>query len=105
MDTLTADMSAASNAQRREMALRRAYQRKLARKPTTLEKMLIARLVKAEIAELDAASTPDFYRANNIATKARAEFKALIAKPEPAPGDDPLRRYLADKYGTKEASA
>ena len=68
----------------RELTLKRAYQRQLARKPTVLEKQLIARLVKAEIAEHDATSTPDFYRASNIATKYRAEFRALISKPEPS---------------------
>jgi hypothetical protein len=97
MDTQTGDMSGATTAhQRRVMALRRAYQRLLAHKPTVLERALIDRLARAEAVALDpATTTADFYRADSIARKARAEFDRIIAKREPVPAAPlPLREQL-----------
>jgi FixJ family two-component response regulator len=90
-------MSAVSAAQQRRVAaLSRAYQRLLAHKPTVLEKALIDRLAKAEAVALDpATSTADFYRADSIARKARAEFDRIVAKRVPAPAAPlPLREQL-----------
>jgi hypothetical protein len=98
--------SASTDAQaRRELALRRAYQRQLRRKPTLLEKNLIARLVKAELRELDAESTPNWYRAHNIAEDCRAAFNALIAKADAKPATPDLRAYLLAKQSKQAASA
>lgn len=80
---------------RREATLRRAYQRILGRKPTVLERCLIDRLVKAEAAALDpATSVADFYRLDSIARRAKAEFQAIAAKPACEPVASPLHEYL-----------
>ena len=87
-----AAMSAASDAQgRRVLALKRAYQRALAHKPTLIQKTLIDRAAvltaKAEAAALDAAVTPnDLVRLDNKAERARAEmFKSFKREEEPVP--------------------
>lgn len=100
METLTGDKSAASAVQQRRVAaLRRAYQRLLGRKPTVLERALIDRVSRAEAVTLDlTTSTADFYRADSIARKARAEFDRIIAKRDNAPALGPsLAEYLASK--------
>ena len=94
------DISAPSSAQaRRLLALKRALQQQLNRRPTTLEKALMARLAKAEAGALDPSITvADFYRLDSIARKARAEFNAIIAaKAEPKPLT--LADYLREGAG------
>jgi hypothetical protein len=79
-------MSAASEAQaRRVMALKRAYQRELAHKPTLIQKTLIDRAAvltaKAEAAALDSSVTPnDLVRLDNRAEQARAEMFAAFGR-------------------------
>jgi hypothetical protein len=79
-------MSAASDPQaRRMLALKRAYQRELAHKPTLIQKTLIDRAatltVLAERAALDSSVTPnDLVRLDNKAERARHEmFEAEAA--------------------------
>jgi hypothetical protein len=99
-------MSAASEAQaRRVMALKRAYQRELAHKPTLIQKTLIDRAAvltaKAEAAALDPAVTPnDLVRLDNKAEQARAEMFESFAKRELV--HMPLREQLAIEVGHDE---
>ena len=105
MDQQTANMSVATELQRRVASLRRAYQRLLGRKPGTLERSLIDRLARAEAVALDpTTSTADFYRADNIARRARAQFDRIIAKRDHAPASGPsLAEYLASTHGNATA--
>lgn len=106
MEMQTTDKSAASAVQQRRVAaLRRAYQRLLGRKPGTLERSLIDRLARAEAVALDpTTSTADFYRADNIARRARAQFDRIIAKRDHAPASGPsLAEYLASTHGNATA--
>jgi len=84
-------MSAASEAQaRRVLALKRAYQRELAHKPTLIQKTLIDRAAvltaKAEAAALDPTVTAnDLVRLDNKAERARAEMFESIKREEELP--------------------
>jgi hypothetical protein len=85
-------MSALSDAQqRRVLALKRAYQRALAHKPTLIQKMLIDRAATltalAERAALDPAVTAnDLVRLDNKAERARAEmFASFGERKQPIP--------------------
>jgi hypothetical protein len=86
-----APMSAASEAQaRRVLALKRAYQRELAHKPTLIQKTLIDRAAvltaKAEAAALDPTVTAnDLVRLDNKAERARAEMFESIKREEELP--------------------
>jgi hypothetical protein len=81
-----ADMSPVCDAQaRRAAALRRAFQRELNHKPTTLQRTLIDRAViltaRAEIAALDPNTSPnDCVRLDGAAARARAAMFAVITK-------------------------
>lgn len=88
MDHKPADMSPVSAAQaRRVLALKRAFQRELGHKPTTIQKSLIDRAAvmtaKAEAAALDSTVTAnDCVRLDNTANRARAAmFDAFEARP------------------------
>jgi hypothetical protein len=87
-----AAISAASDAQaRRVLALRRAYQRELRHRPTTIQKALIDRAATltalAERAALDPAVTAnDLVRLDNKAERARAEmFDSFKREEGPVP--------------------
>jgi hypothetical protein len=75
---------------RRVLALKRAYQRELAHKPTTIQKTLIDRAATltalAERAALDPSVTAnDLVRLDNRAERARAEMFTSFARHEPHP--------------------
>jgi hypothetical protein len=92
------DMSAATDAQaRRVLALKRAFQRELRHRPTTLQRTLIDRAAimtaRAEIAASDPNTSPnDVVRLDGAASRARAAMFGAIAKREPARS---LDAYLA----------
>jgi hypothetical protein len=96
-----AAMSAPNDVQaRRVLALRRAYQRELAHKPTLIQKTLIDRAATltalAERTALDSAVTlDDLVRVDNKAAQARAEMFASFAKRERVPVGSDLDTYLA----------
>ena len=88
MESYPADKSAVSAAQaRRVLALKRAYQRELGHKPTTIQKSLLDRAAtmtaKSEAAALDPATTAnDCVRLDNAASKARtAMFDSFKTRP------------------------
>jgi hypothetical protein len=92
-----AAISAASDAQGRRMAaLKRAYQRELAHKPTLIQKTLIVRAATltalAERAALDPATTAnDLVRLDNKAERARAEmFASFGERKQPIPSLEEL---------------
>lgn len=97
-----ADKPAATSA---ELAIRRAYQRRLGRRPTTLERSLIERLARYETLALDpATSIADAYRLESVLRRARVEFDAITAKPEPAKlGPNSLAEYAASKRAAASA--
>jgi hypothetical protein len=101
------DKSATSTAQeRRAQALRRAFQRTLGHKPTTLQRTLMDRAAimtaRAEIAAADpATSANDCVRLDGAAARARAAmFEAIAAGQAKSKrlGPDSLRAYAASKY-------
>jgi len=92
-----AAISAASDAQaQRMLALKRAYQRELAHKPTLIQKTLIDRAATltalAERAALDPATTAnDLVRLDNKAERARAEmFASFGERKQPLPSLEEL---------------
>ena len=106
-----AAISAASDAQaRRMLALKRAYQRELAHKPTLIQKTLIDRAAvltaKAEAAALDPTTTAnDVVRLDHAAARARAEMFAMFAaKQEPNDGASDLDRYLQRRAAEDEVA-
>jgi hypothetical protein len=105
-------MSAASQAQvRRTLALKRAFQRELGRKPTCLQRTAIDRAAtltaKAEAAALDPLTTAnDVVRLDRAAARARAEMFAMFAaKREPDDGASDLDRYLQRRAAGSEGAA
>ena len=104
-------MSAASHAQvRRTLALKRAFQRELSRKPTCLQRTAIDRAAtltaKAEAAALDPVTTAnDVVRLDHAAARARAEmFAMLAAKQDSDDGASDLDRYLQRRAAENEAA-
>jgi len=104
-------MSMPSDVQgRRVLALRRAYQRELAHKPTLIQKTLIDRAAvltaKAEAAALDPTTTAnDVVRLDHAAARARAEMFAMFAaKQEPNDGASDLDRYLQRRAAEDEVA-
>lgn len=103
MEIQPADKSQASAAQaHRVLALKRAFQRELRHRPTTLQRTLInsasTLTARAEACALDPNCSPnDVVRISNLAARARADmFAAITAKPK-ALGPDSLREYLSNK--------
>jgi hypothetical protein len=83
--------------ERRVLALRRAYQRQLGRRPTTIEKTLLVHAAvttaRAEQAARDPHVTPNDFRAlDSAARRARNEFAAATTAREPK--HIPLRERL-----------
>src|SRR5438105_743254 len=95
-----AAMSAPNDVQaRRVLALRRAYQRELRHRPTTLQKTLIDRAATltalAERTALDPAVTlDDLVRVDNKAAQARAEMFESFGKRERVPVSSDLGNIL-----------
>ena len=84
--------------ERRVLALQRAFQRELRRKPTSLQRTLMLRAAtltaKAEAALVDTATTAnDAVRLDNAAKRARAEMFRAITKPS-APSLQQLLRVV-----------
>jgi hypothetical protein len=90
---------------RRVLALKRAFQRELGRKPTLLQRTLIDRAAvltaKAEVAALDPTiSANDCVRLDGAAARARAAmFKAIATRD---PSGPTLQEYIASKQRTAE---
>jgi len=111
MEAQPTAMSAASHAQvRRTLALKRAFQRELGRKPTCLQRTAIDRAAtltaKAEAAALDPVTTAnDVVRLDHAAARARAEMFTMFAAKQ-APEDDAsdLDRYLQRRTAENEAA-
>jgi hypothetical protein len=84
-----ADMSAVAAAQNRRVEeLRRAYQRRLRRRPTVLQRtIMINACVLTARAEIIAADPRcpinDYVRACRVASEARAAVEAMLAQAEP----------------------
>jgi hypothetical protein len=107
-DQQVAGKSTVSNAQvaqARVLALKRAFQRELGRKPTLLQRTLIDRAAvltaKAEVAALDPTiSANDCVRLDGAAARARAAmFKAIATRD---PSGPTLQEYIASKQRTAE---
>jgi hypothetical protein len=111
MEAQPTAMSAASHAQvSRTLALKRAFQRELGRKPTCLQRTAIDRAAtltaKAEAAALDPVTTAnDVVRLDHAAARARAEMFAMFAaKRESDDGASDLDRYLQRRAAENEAA-
>jgi hypothetical protein len=88
--------------ERRVLALRRAYQRKLARRPTTIEKTLLVHAAVTTARAEQAAADPhisanDFRALDSAARRARNEFDAVTKAREPV--HVPLRERLRELAG------
>jgi hypothetical protein len=101
MDAQVSVISSVSGAQvRREIVLKRAFQRELGRKPTCLQRTAMDRAAtmtaKAEAAAQDPETTVnDVVRLDHAAARARAEMFAMFAaKREFDDGASDLDRYL-----------
>ena len=103
MENQPADKSAASDAQqRRVLALKRAFQRELAHKPTCLQRTLMDRAAvmtaKAEAAALDPnCSANDVVRLDGCASRARQAMFDSFASIKPT--HVPLRERLLAESG------
>jgi len=111
MEAQPTAMSAVSQVQvRRTLALKRAFQRELGRKPTCLQRTAIDRAAtltaKAEAAVLDPLTTAnDVVRLDHAAARARAEMFAMFAaKQEPNDGASDLDRYLKRRAAENECA-
>jgi hypothetical protein len=107
MDGHNADTSAANAVQAASMpaleryaeALRRGYQRRLRRKPTTLEREVIDRAAtltaRARFAAVDPACTHNqLVRIANLAARARSEAEQLAATTAPDSYDGELAQLV-----------
>ena len=95
---------------RRLLALKRAFQRELGRKPTCLQRTAMDRAAtltaKAETAALDPVTTAnDVVRLDNAAARARAEMFAMFAATrESDDGASDLDRYLQRRAAESETA-
>ena len=97
-----ANMSVAAVAQNRRVEeLRRAYQRRLNRRPTTLQRAIMSNAAvltaRAEIASADpACSINDYVRACRVAKEARDAVEAMLAQAESEEEYRTLDQMLAE---------
>src|SRR5262245_47513515 len=106
MSSLTMSSSIAAQ-EHRAKQLRRAFQKALRRRPTTIERVVMARAAaltaRAEAAALDPHVTlDDVVRVDNAAARARAKLADLIGAPlgQRRPRDlDPFVLLNGDRHG------